>query len=191
MTPIEAVAEMRARIARGERCGVLFGRERNGLETSEVANADALIMIPVNSRFASLNLAQAVLILGYEWMRASEGQSLGRVTTYETPDRGGPQHGRRPARRRRRSCSASSSTWRPSSTASGSSIRRTSARRWCAISAPCSPEWARRSRRCAPFVVLLQRLQKARDMPASRAASRHDLAKFWAERCRTKRRQIC
>ena len=85
MTPIEAVAEMRARIARGERCGVLFGRERNGLETSEVANADALIMIPVNSRFASLNLAQAVLILGYEWMRASEGQSLGRVTTYETP----------------------------------------------------------------------------------------------------------
>jgi tRNA/rRNA methyltransferase len=85
MTPIEAVAEMRARIARGERCGVLFGRERNGLETSEVANADALIMSPVNSRFASLNLAQAVLILGYEWMRASEGQSLGRVTTYETP----------------------------------------------------------------------------------------------------------
>ena len=85
MTPIEAVAEMQARIARGERCGILFGRERNGLETSEVANADALIMIPVNSRFASLNLAQAVLILGYEWMRVSEGQSLGRVTTYETP----------------------------------------------------------------------------------------------------------
>jgi tRNA/rRNA methyltransferase len=85
MTPIEAVAEMRARVARGERCGILFGRERNGLETAEVANADALIMIPVNARFASLNLAQAVLILGYEWMRASEGQSLGRVTTYETP----------------------------------------------------------------------------------------------------------
>jgi tRNA/rRNA methyltransferase len=85
MTPVEAVAEMRARIARGERCGILFGRERNGLETSEVANADALIMIPVNSRFASLNLAQAVLILGYEWMQASEARSLGRVTTYESP----------------------------------------------------------------------------------------------------------
>lgn len=85
MTPIEAVAEMRARIARGERCGILFGRERSGLETAEVANADALVMIPVNTRFASLNLAQAVLILGYEWMRLSEGQSLGRVTTYETP----------------------------------------------------------------------------------------------------------
>jgi len=85
MTPAEAVAEMRTRIARGERCGILFGRERNGLETSEVANADALVMIPVNSRFASLNLAQAVLILGYEWMKVSEGQSLGRVTTYEVP----------------------------------------------------------------------------------------------------------
>jgi tRNA/rRNA methyltransferase len=85
MTPIEAMAEMRARIEKGERCGVLFGRERNGLETSEVANADALVMIPVNASFASLNLAQAVLILGYEWMRGSAQQSLGRVTTYESP----------------------------------------------------------------------------------------------------------
>lgn len=85
LTPEQAIAEMRTRIARGERCGLLFGRERNGLETSEVANADALIMIPVNSRFASLNLAQAVLLLGYEWMRASGAATLGRVTTYEKP----------------------------------------------------------------------------------------------------------
>jgi tRNA/rRNA methyltransferase len=85
MTPLEAVGEMRRRIARGERCGVLFGRERSGLETTEIANADALVMIPVNSRFASLNLAQAVLIVGYEWMRGSDAQSLGRVTTYEKP----------------------------------------------------------------------------------------------------------
>jgi tRNA/rRNA methyltransferase len=85
LTPEQAIAEMRTRISRGERCGILFGRERNGLETTEVANADALVMIPVNSRFASLNLAQAVLILGYEWMRGSAAASLGRVTTYETP----------------------------------------------------------------------------------------------------------
>jgi tRNA/rRNA methyltransferase len=84
LTPEQAMAEMRSRIGRGERCGVLFGRERNGLETSEVANADALVMIPVNSRFASLNLAQSVLILGYEWLKASPAASLGRVTTYET-----------------------------------------------------------------------------------------------------------
>lgn len=85
LTPEQAIAEMRTRIARGERCGILFGRERNGLETGEVANADALIMIPVNSRFASLNLAQAVLLTGYEWLRGSAHASLGRVTTYEKP----------------------------------------------------------------------------------------------------------
>ena len=85
LTPEQAIAEIRTRIARGERCGLLFGRERNGLETTEVASCDALIMIPVNSRFASLNLAQAVLILGYAWMRDQPQASLGRVTTYETP----------------------------------------------------------------------------------------------------------
>jgi tRNA/rRNA methyltransferase len=85
MTPEQAVAEMRRRIAAGQRCGILFGRERNGLETDEVALCDAIVMIPVNARFASLNLAQAVLLLGYEWMRQHERASLGRVTTYETP----------------------------------------------------------------------------------------------------------
>jgi tRNA/rRNA methyltransferase len=83
LTPEEAIAEMRKRITAGQRCGVIFGRERNGLETHEVARADVVVMIPVNSRFASLNLAQAVLILGYEWMRNSEQATLGRVTTFE------------------------------------------------------------------------------------------------------------
>jgi tRNA/rRNA methyltransferase len=85
LTPQQAIAEMARRIAAGERCGILFGRERNGLETHEIAFADALIMIPVNSRFASLNLAQAVLIAGYEWMRTRPAATLGRVTTYERP----------------------------------------------------------------------------------------------------------
>ncbi|MEQ1697568.1 MAG: RNA methyltransferase [Hyphomicrobiaceae bacterium] len=85
LTPEQAIAEMRKRIAAGERCGILFGRERNGLETHEIAMADALVMIPVNSRFASLNLAQAVLIAGYEWMRTSPAATLGRVTTFERP----------------------------------------------------------------------------------------------------------
>lgn len=83
LTPAQAVAEMRRRIGEGQRCAILFGRERNGLETVEVAAADALVMIPVNSRFASLNLAQAVLILGYDWMREAGDPTLGRVTTYE------------------------------------------------------------------------------------------------------------
>ncbi|MFA5958852.1 RNA methyltransferase [Hyphomicrobium sp.] len=98
LTPEQAIAEIRTRIGQGERCGVLFGRERNGLETNEVAYADALIMIPVNSRFASLNLAQAVLLTGYEWMRGDSGRSLGRVTTYEKPLTEGLYMGRdRPA----------------------------------------------------------------------------------------------
>lgn len=83
LTSEQAVEEMRQRIKSGQRCGILFGRERSGLQTDEVAKADAIVMIPVDNRFASLNLAQAVLILGYDWMRGSDTRSLGRVTTYE------------------------------------------------------------------------------------------------------------
>ena len=85
MTPAQAVEEMVRRIACGQRCGVLFGRENNGLTTPEIAIADAAVMIPVNSRFASLNLAQAVLILGYSWILTQDQKSLGRVTHYEKP----------------------------------------------------------------------------------------------------------
>ncbi len=85
MTPDEAAREITTRIARGEKCGILFGRERNGLQTDEIALADAMVMIPINNRFASLNLAQAVLILGYEWLKATGRASLGRVTPNEEP----------------------------------------------------------------------------------------------------------
>lgn len=85
LTPEQAVTEMRSRIAAGQRCGIVFGRERNGLESNEVAIADAIVMVPVDPRFASLNLAQSVLVLAYEWMKQSGGGTLGRVTTYETP----------------------------------------------------------------------------------------------------------
>ena len=83
LTPEQAVAEMQRRMAEGQRCGILFGPERNGLETEEVANADAVVMAPVNPTFASLNLAQAVLLVGYEWMKQAGSGTLGRVTTYE------------------------------------------------------------------------------------------------------------
>ncbi len=83
MTPAQAIAEIRQRITAGERCGILFGRESSGLENGDVAHADAVIMIPVNARFASLNLAQATLILGYEWLKDQQAATLGRVTKKE------------------------------------------------------------------------------------------------------------
>ena len=91
LTPELAVNELHRRLADGQRVGILFGRERNGLENHEVANADAVVMIPVNSAFASLNLAQSVLILGYEWLKSTTAASLGRVTTYEQALAPGPQ----------------------------------------------------------------------------------------------------
>lgn len=68
-TPDEAGIDMRRRIAAGETVAVLFGPERTGLHSDDVALARAILSVPVNPAFASLNLAQAVLILGYEWFK--------------------------------------------------------------------------------------------------------------------------
>jgi tRNA/rRNA methyltransferase len=70
-----AAAVMAPRIAAGEKVALLFGRERWGLENDEVGLADQIVTLPVNPAFASLNLAQAVLILAYEWFKlTSEGK---------------------------------------------------------------------------------------------------------------------
>ena len=68
-TPEAAMAEAASRIAQGQRVGVLFGPERAGLENDDIAQANAIVSVPVNPDFASLNLAQCVLLMGYEWMR--------------------------------------------------------------------------------------------------------------------------
>ena len=70
--PRDAATNLRSRYNRGERVGILFGRERWGLESVEVALADEIITFPVNPAFASLNIAQAVLLMSYEWMRTGE-----------------------------------------------------------------------------------------------------------------------
>jgi tRNA/rRNA methyltransferase len=72
VTPRQAAAEMRRRMAQGEACGVLFGAERMGLLTEDVSLADTIISVPLNPAFSSLNLAQAVLIVGYEWFTAGD-----------------------------------------------------------------------------------------------------------------------
>ena len=71
-----AAAEMAPRVAAGETVAIVFGRERNGLENDEVALADRIITLPVNPAFASLNLAQAVVIVAYEWFKLGSGERL-------------------------------------------------------------------------------------------------------------------
>ncbi len=67
VSPAEAMGEARALQARGERVAVLFGPERAGLENEDIAPATAIVTVPVNPQFASLNLAQSVLLMAYEW----------------------------------------------------------------------------------------------------------------------------
>ena len=71
--PVIAPEEMAERIAASPgRSAILFGPERSGLETEEVALADAIVTVPINPQFGSLNLAQAVILLAYEWSRRSD-----------------------------------------------------------------------------------------------------------------------
>jgi tRNA/rRNA methyltransferase len=71
----------------GRKVGLLFGRERTGLEKDDIALADAVVTVPLNPDFTSLNLAQAVLLLGYEWYQAADN----------TPPRVLESHGSPPA----------------------------------------------------------------------------------------------
>jgi tRNA/rRNA methyltransferase len=73
LTPAAAMPEA-ARLADQKR-GVLFGPERTGLDNDEVALADAVLTFPTNPAYGSLNLAQAVLLVGYEWFQAAHGDT--------------------------------------------------------------------------------------------------------------------
>lgn len=73
VTPRRAAADIRACGARGGACGVLFGPERSGLTNDDLTLADTLLIAGLNPAFRSLNLAQAVLLIGYEWHVAGQG----------------------------------------------------------------------------------------------------------------------
>ncbi|SLN39511.1 tRNA (cytidine/uridine-2'-O-)-methyltransferase TrmJ [Roseivivax jejudonensis] len=79
LSPEAAMREARARIASGARVGVLFGPERAGLENADIARANAVVSVPVNPDYPSLNLAQCVLLMGYEWRRATTEMAAERV----------------------------------------------------------------------------------------------------------------
>jgi len=76
VTPSQATGELRQFISGGGKAGVLFGRESKGLVNDDVSLADAVLSVPLNPSFSSLNLAQAVYTVAYEWMRFAD----------ETPD---------------------------------------------------------------------------------------------------------
>jgi tRNA/rRNA methyltransferase len=76
VTPRQAMAEVRRYVGTGEASGILFGPERMGLINEHIALADTVLNVPLNPAFSSLNLAQAVLLIGYEWFQLGD----------ETPD---------------------------------------------------------------------------------------------------------
>ena len=80
VTPEQAAQEMRALPGRS---AVLFGAERSGLETEEVVVAGKILTVPINPKFGSLNLAQAVILVAYEW---SKGEQLVMPTERETEE---------------------------------------------------------------------------------------------------------
>jgi tRNA/rRNA methyltransferase len=87
ITTAEAARQARAALQRGERVGILFGPERTGLFNDDLIYADAAVSIPVNPDFFSLNLAQAVLLVAYEWFASAT----------DVPDRREPEPAGRPA----------------------------------------------------------------------------------------------
>jgi tRNA/rRNA methyltransferase len=86
LAPSVAMADSAGAIAGGEKHGVLFGPERTGLDNDDVALADAVITFPVDPAYASLNLAQAVLLVAYEHHRAARGEAA----PFAIPERSPP-----------------------------------------------------------------------------------------------------
>ncbi len=84
VSPERAMQIAAEKIAGGEKVAVLFGPERAGLENDDISRANAIINVPVNPEFASLNLAQCVLLTAYEWQRAQGEVTPERVDMAKT-----------------------------------------------------------------------------------------------------------
>jgi TrmH family RNA methyltransferase len=84
LTARGAAAELREIASRGLRAGLLFGPERAGLDNDDMAEADALVRYPLNPAFMSLNLAQAVMVMAYEWWSAGDATPPRTLMTNET-----------------------------------------------------------------------------------------------------------
>ena len=87
LTARRAASEIRGWIGQGLDVGILFGPERTGLENEDIVHADTALTIPLNPQFSSLNVAQAVLLVAYEWAASAD----------TTPDDRMADHATRPA----------------------------------------------------------------------------------------------
>ena len=83
LTPREAAAELNGAARQGLKTGLLFGGERAGLETQDIALAQAIVTIPVDPKFRSLNLAQAVALNAYEWRMTVADQAPAAFTAQD------------------------------------------------------------------------------------------------------------
>jgi tRNA/rRNA methyltransferase len=84
VTARHAASEIRGWIAAGERVGILFGPERTGLENDDIVQADTALSIPLNPQFSSLNVAQAVLLVSYEWIASADETPVERMSKHAT-----------------------------------------------------------------------------------------------------------
>lgn len=80
VSPRQAAGQLRLRAGQGVAAGILFGPERAGLDNDDVALADALLIVPTSPVHTSINLAQAVLLTGYEWFQAGGPETPAEVT---------------------------------------------------------------------------------------------------------------
>ncbi len=84
LTARAAAADLRGAAARDLRCGILFGPERAGLDNDDMAQADTWVRYPLNPDFDSLNLAQAVMVMAYEWWTAADTTPPRQLLTHKT-----------------------------------------------------------------------------------------------------------
>src|SRR5690348_15175560 len=84
VTARQAASDMRGRIAQGRKVGILFGPERTGLENEDMVHADTALSIPLNPQFSSLNVAQAVLLVAYEWATSGDATLPERMADHAT-----------------------------------------------------------------------------------------------------------
>lgn len=84
-TPKAAAIELQEKTAAGTRTGILFGKESVGLSREDVTLADTIITVPLNPDFSSINLAQAVLLVAYEWFQAGDETEPVRMLREERP----------------------------------------------------------------------------------------------------------